>query len=101
LGRDPSWRSEITLACVAPFFGRSKSRRLQLLHEIVDAVAWHAGREEILYWHLQHTETKALIGRLRIQRLFATSREGGFMIDMVRRGNGADYPGTVRRGGDR
>jgi hypothetical protein len=31
-----------------------KSRRLQLLHEIVDAVAWHAGREEILYWHLQH-----------------------------------------------
>jgi hypothetical protein len=39
LGPDPSWRYEIMLARVGPFFGKSKSRRFQLLHEVVDGIA--------------------------------------------------------------
>ena len=50
---------------------RSKSRRLQLLHEIVDAVAWCAGREEILHRHLQH------FGQVK-QRLVVDVRQARF-----------------------
>lgn len=50
---------------------RSESRRLQLLHEIVDAVAWCAGREEILHRHLQH------FGQVK-QRLVVDVRQARF-----------------------
>ena len=33
---------------------RSESRRLQFLHEVVNAVAWCSRRKEILHRHLQH-----------------------------------------------